>query len=192
MILHTGDNDAGNPPNDPKQPAHLPEQRFALQSTPDEETRDTEMAEASSDRRGTDRVIEFAEATATLRARQAHRAGIPAEAAHLQQGQICLLIGEAVVMPFLDAMLVIGRASAKDQPGDPEKLDLVPHGGYDASISRNHACLFQHDGGIYLRDLNSSNGTWVNDMRLAPGHERRLQNGDRLQFALLSVLIYFH
>ena len=197
MTPHNRNSDSGNSndeqttPDDLKQPIHLPEHRFALQSTPDEETRDTDMADASGDRFNTDRVIQFAEATANLRARQAHASGVPVEAAQLQAGQVCLLISDTIVVSSLGAVLTIGRASSKDQPGDPAKLDLVPHGGYDASISRNHACLFRHDDGLYLRDLNSSNGTWVNDTRVPPGQERRLQNGDRLQFALLPVLIYF-
>jgi pSer/pThr/pTyr-binding forkhead associated (FHA) protein len=46
----------------------------------------------------------------------------------------------------------------------------------DASLSRDHARIDFHDGGYWLTDLNSTNGTSVNQERVRAPH--RLQAGD--------------
>ena len=43
------------------------------------------------------------------------------------------------------------------------------------SVSRSHALLTLHKGEVMVRDLNSSNGTWVAGRRLSS--EARLLNG---------------
>ena len=49
----------------------------------------------------------------------------------------------------------------------------------DPSLSRNH-CLFEtRDGGLWVTDLASANGTIVNDVQLGPDSQR-LQSGDRV------------
>ena len=49
----------------------------------------------------------------------------------------------------------------------------------DETVSRRHALLFRREAGWFLRDLGSSNGTWVNgrrvvDAEVRPGDEVRL------------------
>ncbi len=48
----------------------------------------------------------------------------------------------------------------------------------DPAVSRNHALLFTQDGRVSLRDLNSSNGTYVNGTRVMA--ETELADGDRI------------
>ena len=49
----------------------------------------------------------------------------------------------------------------------------------DLALSRNH-CLFEvRDGGLWVTDLASANGTFVNDEQLGPD-SRKLQSGDRI------------
>ncbi len=57
-----------------------------------------------------------------------------------------------------------------------------------ADISRRHAALLLKDQQLWVQDLNSSNGTFVNDVRIE--QETRLHDGDILQFAsfVFSVL----
>lgn len=56
---------------------------------------------------------------------------------------------------------------------------------YD-KVSRQHAVLWIEDGDLFVRDLGSTNGTFVNDRRLTDDDRRRLQEGDEVRFA--SVL----
>ncbi len=48
----------------------------------------------------------------------------------------------------------------------------------DVTVSRNHALLVARRDGLYIDDLGSLNGTYVNRRRI---ESHRLQNGDELQ-----------
>ena len=48
----------------------------------------------------------------------------------------------------------------------------------DVTVSRNHALLVRRGDGLYIDDLGSLNGTYVNRRRI---ESHRLQNGDELQ-----------
>jgi pSer/pThr/pTyr-binding forkhead associated (FHA) protein len=48
----------------------------------------------------------------------------------------------------------------------------------DVTVSRNHALLVLRRDGLYIDDLGSLNGTYVNRRRI---ESHRLQNGDELQ-----------
>jgi hypothetical protein len=48
----------------------------------------------------------------------------------------------------------------------------------DVTVSRNHALLVARRDGLYVDDLGSLNGTYVNRHRI---ESHRLQNGDELQ-----------
>ncbi|PJX27411.1 peptide-binding protein [Psychrobacter sp. L7] len=50
-------------------------------------------------------------------------------------------------------------------------------------VSRNHAVLSVLDGQLYVKDLDSSNGTFVNDQRLEGNKSTPLQVEDTLGFA---------
>ena len=52
----------------------------------------------------------------------------------------------------------------------------------DPSVSRVHARFFSETDDIWLMDMNSRNGTIVNDRKLAPNEAVPLKNGDRVQF----------
>ena len=51
------------------------------------------------------------------------------------------------------------------------------------AVSRVHASIEQRAGSWYLKDLNSRNGTWVNDQELYGEEEKELTTGDQIQFA---------
>lgn len=72
-------------------------------------------------------------------------------------------------LPRRSQRLTIGR-----QPGVSLKLD---HG----SISRLHAEISSDNQGYLLRDMGSSNGTFVNGTRLAREEAYRLRNHDRVR-----------
>ena len=48
----------------------------------------------------------------------------------------------------------------------------------DVTVSRNHAMLVQRPDGVYIDDLGSLNGTYVNRRRI---ESHRLSDGDELQ-----------
>ena len=56
----------------------------------------------------------------------------------------------------------------------------------DPGLSAFHAQLVRHDAGLYLRDLGSSSGTWVNGQCLFGPHA--LRDGDRIRIGQLELL----
>lgn len=55
-------------------------------------------------------------------------------------------------------------------------------------VSRDHAVVRLTRHGIEITDM-SKNGTWINDVRMAQGASRRLENGDRITLGGTSILI---
>lgn len=59
-----------------------------------------------------------------------------------------------------------------------EEVDCVLE---DASVSRIHARITDDKGDIYLEDLNSTNGTFKNGLRMQPYEKRKLETGDEIK-----------
>ena len=57
----------------------------------------------------------------------------------------------------------------------------------DASISRLHASIKEHGNAVFLQDLDSTNGTFVNGRRLASGEEVIIKRNDEIQFGKIVV-----
>ncbi|MBF0657124.1 FHA domain-containing protein [Psychrobacter sp. NG25] len=56
-------------------------------------------------------------------------------------------------------------------------------------VSRNHAVLSVLDGQLYVKDLNSSNGTFINEQRIEGNQSSLLQVDDTIGFASFSFLV---
>lgn len=77
------------------------------------------------------------------------------------------------------------RLELRDEPvtlGRGTDCDLVAE---DDDISRRHCCIHPRDGAYWLRDLGSTNGTWLNERRVSPGSDERLENGARVRLGRL-------
>ena len=59
-----------------------------------------------------------------------------------------------------------------------EEADIVLE---DASVSRVHAKITKEREYYYLEDMNSTNGTFKNGLRLQPYEKRRLEEGDDIR-----------
>jgi pSer/pThr/pTyr-binding forkhead associated (FHA) protein len=79
---------------------------------------------------------------------------------------------------ILASSVVVGRGVGTDLQTD------------DESVSRRHACFRPEADGVWVEDLSSRNGTWVNGAPISAPH--RLTHGDRIslgacELELLSV-----
>ena len=81
-------------------------------------------------------------------------------------------------IPLSGPVTTIGR-----QPGNDVLLQ-------EPAVSRRHAEIVETDAGYLLRDLYSSNGTFVNDKRI-PEQEYRLSDGDRIRLGPSEVSFVF-
>lgn len=55
-------------------------------------------------------------------------------------------------------------------------------------ISRIHACIYFENNSYYIEDMNSSNGTYVNDTLLSPHEKFKLLEGDKITFSHLTYI----
>ena len=53
----------------------------------------------------------------------------------------------------------------------------------NTSVSRKHAIISSHGGAVYIKDNKSTNGTSVNDVRVSPGQEAKLADGDKIRIS---------
>ena len=67
-----------------------------------------------------------------------------------------------------------------------EEVDVVLE---DSSVSRIHARITKEGSEYYLEDLNSTNGTFKNGLRLQPYEKRKLDAGDEIKCGRV-VLIF--
>lgn len=58
----------------------------------------------------------------------------------------------------------------------------------DESVSRIHARIYKEDEMIYLEDLNATNGTYKNGIRLQPYEKRRLEEDDEIRIGKLLFI----
>ncbi len=108
----------------------------------------------------------------------------------LHTGPGSMSVTEALSLPRLvrkqlEVPLIL-RGSDPLLVGRDETLaNLVIKDGY---ISRTHAAIFRESDGFFLQDLNSKNGTYLNDERLESGARfpRPLQDGDRIRFNIVE------
>ena len=77
----------------------------------------------------------------------------------------------------IDQVITIGRNSADSDVSFPE----------DGQLSRKHFSIEKDNGTFYVRDLNSTNGTIVNGVRIEG--RCRLKNGDVIQAGSLYITV---
>lgn len=85
--------------------------------------------------------------------------------------------------------MMIGRRDPAH--GISPDVDLEPFKGYQLGVSRRHAIIFIHQNQLYIRSLNTTNGTCVNGGWLAPGQDCPLTDGDELIFGGLELRVIF-
>ena len=96
---------------------------------------------------------------------------------------------KSVLEAFPRERLVIGRGLPK-MKGQPF-LDLTPYDGEAMGVSRNHAEIRFVNNTLVVTDLDSDNGTYINDIRLYPHEIRVLHNNDVLRVGKLDMKLSF-
>lgn len=79
-------------------------------------------------------------------------------------------LNSGMSIPLTGGPLALGRRSDNDLLVD------------DTTVSRRHALIMETPSGFVVRDLNSTNGTFVSEGKIGQA-ERPLKHGDRVRLA---------
>ena len=91
------------------------------------------------------------------------------------------------IMVSVRQVITIGRHDSAQ--GIRPDVDLAPYRGYHFGVSRRHAIILRQANMLYVRSLNTTNGTTLNDQSLMPGLEYPLHNGDDLVIGVLQLRV---
>lgn len=81
---------------------------------------------------------------------------------------------------------LLGRGGSQ---ADAMFIDLGSAGGLEAGVSREHAALDIKRNRITIKDLNSTNGTYVNRRQISPNTPVSIAAGDTIHIAKLKVRV---
>jgi CheY-like chemotaxis protein len=95
--------------------------------------------------------------------------------------------GFGLVQKQLTEQMIVGRGSGSGAP----TIDLTPFRAAERGVSRRHAIIMARKKFLSIRDLNSTNGTYLNGLRLMPDQDVPLEHGDKLRFGKLEVEVLF-
>jgi FHA domain len=95
---------------------------------------------------------------------------------------------ESLTLPYAESAIV-GRAGSAD--GAEVYVDLGPLCARETGVSRRHVKILRKGTLIYVVDVGSTNGTWLNGRRLMVNVERLLRNGDELQLGSLKLHVKY-
>jgi hypothetical protein len=70
-------------------------------------------------------------------------------------------------------------------------VDLTDAGGLERGVSRRHAKITRRGREVFIEDLGSINGTFLNRKKLTPYLPQALKNGDELQLGKLILRVSF-
>jgi pSer/pThr/pTyr-binding forkhead associated (FHA) protein len=90
----------------------------------------------------------------------------------------------------LEKSFILGRASTEIKTTEA-LVDLTQFGALELGISRVHAMIRQSKGKYQIMDLESSNGTWLENQRLVPKQPYPLESGDRIRIGRLNILVFY-
>jgi pSer/pThr/pTyr-binding forkhead associated (FHA) protein len=88
--------------------------------------------------------------------------------------------------------IVLGRVSRVASITEQPSVDLSGYQAVERGVSRAHAALRRYPtGDLALVDMDSTNGTWLNNTRLTPHLPTVISNGARIVLAKMTLYVYF-
>jgi len=115
--------------------------------------------------------------------RDGGQAAVPAAGAGPTSG--VLVTATNARYPLEKTDMLVGRSSQAS--GYTADIDLSGHDP-EKTLSRKHARITRSKDGVFLKEEEGRNGTFVNGTRVGPGQSVRLDEGDRIRFGLVEVV----
>lgn len=94
------------------------------------------------------------------------------------------------VLLSADREILVGRLDAAH--GIFPELDMTTDGGLEQGVSRRHARIYTRDGTCFVEDLDSTNGTFLNDERITPYLPYAFRDGDLLMFGTMRLKVHIY
>ena len=111
-------------------------------------------------------------------------------APNLPKGALILFVmdePQPIVIQDTQSITVGRRAEGASAPF----VDLAAFGAAVLGVSRQHIQIRYADGAWMVEDLESTNGTWLNRVRLTPHKSYELQNNDNIWLGHLKLSLCF-
>jgi FHA domain len=70
-----------------------------------------------------------------------------------------------------------------------EIVDLTPYGAFTSGVSRRHAMVRRKGNAFEIIDLDSTNGTWLNEKRMTPTKAYPLPSGTTIRMGQLRLQV---
>jgi hypothetical protein len=106
------------------------------------------------------------------------------------EAPITLQCGDQHITVSVPDSVIIGRKSKVADDPEPNVM-LNMFGAEDKGVSRQHIRIMRKQDLLYVTDLGSSNGTFLNGRALLRNCPRVLRNSDELQLGLLKLKVRF-
>lgn len=88
-----------------------------------------------------------------------------------------------------DASYLLGRFN-KGKPR-ADHIDLVPFGAQERGVSRIHAQIHMEEDILYVTDMESTNGTYLDGVKLLPHQQHRLRQKSDLLLGRMHIQIMY-
>jgi hypothetical protein len=88
----------------------------------------------------------------------------------------------------LENEFVIGRVT---EPTEEKVVDLTLYNAFALGVSRRHLMVRRAGDGYDVIDLNSTNGTWVNEQSLVPQQPLTVKSGSQIRLGNMRIFISF-
>ena len=70
-------------------------------------------------------------------------------------------------------------------------IDLSAFGAYGLGVSRLHVLVRKTKNGYEISDMDSTNGTWLNDERLEPNKFYPITSGSKIRLGKMYIILIF-
>ena len=109
---------------------------------------------------------------------------------HAAPAQTACLVVEQGRIPKEQYRLRKGENIIGRSDGGPVSVDLKrQEDAKRRKVSRQHACIRFEHGKLSIEDLESANGTFVNERRVRPGQSQRLRERDRIDIGSVRLIL---
>lgn len=85
--------------------------------------------------------------------------------------------------------VLLGRSGYLTDP--QPTIDFTTYNGVGLGVSRQHAVISRPGDRYVIQDLGSTNGTWVNEIKLVKDKFHELNSGDVIRLGQLTFYVYF-